>query len=117
MPERYDWAVKFELEARQMRLAGDFKPLVNYEQLGPAAMLSVPTRDHYLPLLYVIATRRQSDNTPFPVEGIDGGSISMLSVCVGSVEATRREFCYEENDISWMLFKRGLRRPRHYSVH
>jgi 4,5-DOPA dioxygenase extradiol len=46
-------------------------------------MLSVPTPDHYLPLLYVIATRQQGENISFPVEGVDGGSISMLSVCVG----------------------------------
>jgi len=42
LSEPYDWAVKFELEARQMMLAGDFKPLVEYEKLGKAAMLSVP---------------------------------------------------------------------------
>ena len=71
-----------------MILAGDFKPLVDYEKLGPAAMLSVPTPDHYLPLLYVIATRQQGENITFPVEGFDGGSISMLSVRVGRREAT-----------------------------
>jgi 4,5-DOPA dioxygenase extradiol len=87
MPEPYDWAVKFESEARQMMLGGDFEPLVNYEKLGPAAKLSIPTPDHYLPLLYVIATRQQGENITFPVEGVDGGSISMLSVCVGSAEA------------------------------
>lgn len=80
--EPYDWAVKFEQEARQMMLAGDFKSLVNYEKLGPAAMLSVPTPDHYLPLLYVIATQQQDEKITFPIEGIDGGSISMLSVYV-----------------------------------
>lgn len=82
-PEPYDWAVKFELEARQMILAGDFKPLIHYEKLGPEAMLCIPTPDHYLPLLYVIAARQQGESITFPVEGIDGGSISMLSVCVG----------------------------------
>ena len=88
MPEPYDWAVKFELEARQMMLAGDFKRLVDYDQLGPAAMLSIPTPDHYLPLLYVVATRQPGESITFPVEGVDGGSISMLSVCVGSREPT-----------------------------
>ena len=57
-----------------------------YEKLGPAAMLSVPTPDHYLPLLYVIATRQPGEIITFPVEGVDGGSISMLSVNVGSGE-------------------------------
>jgi len=39
--------------------------------------------DHYLPLLYVIGTRQQGDSISFPVERVDGGSISMLSVQVG----------------------------------
>jgi 4,5-DOPA dioxygenase extradiol len=46
-------------------------------------MLSIPTPDHYLPLLYVLATRQNRELTSFPVEGVDGGSISMLSVQIG----------------------------------
>ncbi|MGD9729645.1 MAG: 4,5-DOPA dioxygenase extradiol [Nitrospiraceae bacterium] len=88
LPEPYDWAVKFEREARQLMLAGDAESLVNYDQLGPAAKLSIPTPDHYLPLLYVIATRQQDDGITFPIEGVDGGSISMLSVRVGRAGAT-----------------------------
>jgi 4,5-DOPA dioxygenase extradiol len=78
----YDWAVKFEEEARQMMLAGEFDPLVEYEKLGAAARLSIPTPHHYLPLLYVLGTRQQGDSISFPVEGVDGGSVSMLSVMV-----------------------------------
>ncbi len=47
------------------------------------ATLSVPTPDHYLPLLYVIAQMREGEQVSFPVEGFDGGSVSMLSVQVG----------------------------------
>ena len=46
-------------------------------------MLSIPTPDHYLPLLYVLATKQQGDSVAFPVEGVDGGSISMLAVQLG----------------------------------
>ena len=42
-----------------MMLAEEYKPLINYEKLGPEAMLSIPTPDHYFPLLYVIASRQQ----------------------------------------------------------
>lgn len=88
LQEPYDWAVRFEAEARQMMLAGEFKPLIHYEDLGPAARLSVPTPDHYLPLLYVLATMQRREGITFPVEGVDGGSISMLSVCVGGARVT-----------------------------
>ncbi len=81
--EPFDWAVKFEEQVRAMLLAGDHEPLLNYERLGRDAMLSIPTPDHYLPLLYVIAARQAADPVAFPVEGVDGGSISMLSVKIG----------------------------------
>jgi 4,5-DOPA dioxygenase extradiol len=80
VPDPYDWAVRFESEARGLLLAGDHKPLVDYESMGREALLSIPTPDHYLPLLYVIGTRQQHDSISFPVEGVDGGSISMLAV-------------------------------------
>ena len=83
MPDPYDWAIRFESEAKQMMLAGEYSPLIHYEKLGREATLSIPTPDHYLPLLYVLATRQGSELVTFPVEGVDGGSISMLSVQVG----------------------------------
>jgi 4,5-DOPA dioxygenase extradiol len=55
----------------------------NYERLGRDARLSIPTPDHYLRLLYEIASRQEQDAVSFPVEGLDGGSISMLSVMIG----------------------------------
>jgi 4,5-DOPA dioxygenase extradiol len=64
-------------------LAGEYKPLIDYEKLGREALLSIPTPDHFLPLLYVIATRQQGELITFPVEGVDGGSISVLSLRVG----------------------------------
>ncbi len=83
MPDPYDWAVRFEAEARGLLLAGDARPLIGYDALGHDARLAIPTPDHYLPLLYVVGTRQTGDLITFPVEGIEGGSISMLSVQVG----------------------------------
>jgi len=81
--EPYDWAVRFERRARELMLAGDHAPLADYQSMGEDAMLSSPTPDHFLPLLYVLATQGDDDAVTFPVEGFDGGSISMLSVRVG----------------------------------
>ncbi|HEV2913194.1 MAG TPA: 4,5-DOPA dioxygenase extradiol [Pyrinomonadaceae bacterium] len=81
--EPLDWAVRFETQARQLLLDGDDAPLVAYEALGRDAQLSAPTPDHYLPLLYVIALRREGEQVTFPVEGFDGGSVSMLTVRIG----------------------------------
>lgn len=83
MPEPYDWAVRFEHAARQMILAGEHDSLIHYEQMGKDAMLSIPTPDHYLPLLYILGASEKHEKVRFPVEGVDGGSISMLTVQVG----------------------------------
>jgi 4,5-DOPA dioxygenase extradiol len=79
----YDWALRFDGLARELMAQGDFAPLVDYESLGRDALLSAPTPDHYLPLLYVIAQRQTHEPVSFPVAGFDGGSISMLSVRIG----------------------------------
>jgi 4,5-DOPA dioxygenase extradiol len=81
--EPFDWAVRFEDVVRQCLGSGDHGPLVAYESLGGDALLSVPTPEHYLPLLYVIALARPGEPVTFPTEGVDGGSVSMLSVQVG----------------------------------
>jgi len=79
----FAWATRFEQRVRDCVLARDHQPLIEYESLGDDAALSVPTPEHYLPLLDVLGTRRLDDATAFPVEGMDGGSISMLCVRVG----------------------------------
>jgi 4,5-DOPA dioxygenase extradiol len=80
----FDWALRFEEKARELMLAGDHGPLVEYESLGRDAMLAAPTPDHYLPLLYILALQREGDEISFPVEGFDGGSISMTTVRIGA---------------------------------
>ena len=81
--EPFDWAVRFERTVRDSLTAGDHAPLIAYETLGRDAHLSAPTPDHYLPLLYVAGAADASDQASFPIEGVDGGSISMLSVRLG----------------------------------
>jgi len=81
--EPFDWALRFEAQARALIEAGDHQPLIDYESLGRDAMLAAPTPDHYLPLLYVLGARRPGEAATFPIDGIDGGSVSMLAVRLG----------------------------------
>jgi 4,5-DOPA dioxygenase extradiol len=81
--EPLDWAVRFEARARELVCAGTHERLIAYESLGPDTMLAAPTPDHYLPLLYVIALQRDGEHVSFPVEGFDGGSVSMLTIRIG----------------------------------
>lgn len=82
-PAPYDWALSFEHRVRELLLRNETAPLLDYKsKLGQEALLAVPTPEHYLPLLYVIGTNA-SEPISFPVEGVDGRSISMLAVQVG----------------------------------
>jgi len=79
----YAWASAFEQRARDLLLTGSHGPLIAFTGLGPEAALSIPTPDHYLPLLYVLGAALPDESPAFPVSGIEGGSISMLAVQCG----------------------------------
>lgn len=80
--KRFDWAEEFDILASKLILKGDHQPLIAYDTLGHAAALSIPTPDHYLPLLYILGLQGTDDEVSFPIEGIAHGSISMRSVLV-----------------------------------
>lgn len=81
--EPYDWALRFEQTVRRAFEEGREADLAGYEGMGPDARLSAPTPEHFLPLLYVAAIRRPGEPVSYPVEGIDGGSVSMLALRLG----------------------------------
>ena len=75
--------IRFEARAKDLILARKFASLIDYEELGSDATLSIPTPDHYLPLLYVLSTGQATETAGFPINGVDGGSISVLTVKIG----------------------------------
>jgi len=79
----FPWAIEFEEVARGLLDRHDHEPLIAYETMGRNAELSIPTPGHYLPFLYAISLCRGGERVTYPVEGFDGGSISMLSVQIG----------------------------------
>jgi 4,5-DOPA dioxygenase extradiol len=76
----YDWATRFEQHAKKFLTEKNHQALIDYDQLGQDAALSIPTPEHYLPLLYIMGAQRDGDQVQFPIEGIELGSISMLSI-------------------------------------
>lgn len=83
-PDGYDWAVRFNDEVKKRIRARDDAALVAYETLGPEARLAVPTPEHYLPLLYVLALRDDADDVAFFNDETVLGSVSMTSLVIGS---------------------------------
>jgi 4,5-DOPA dioxygenase extradiol len=79
----YDWAARFNEKVRGYLVARDHGPLIDYATRGEDARLCVPTPDHYLPLLYVIAQQDENETISLTIDGIEFGSIGMLTVMVG----------------------------------
>ena len=76
------WAVEFDAASADAIVKQDLQALVDYRSL-PGAALSVPTPEHYWPLLYVLASRHADDRLQFFNERFDMGSISMRSLLLG----------------------------------
>jgi 4,5-DOPA dioxygenase extradiol len=81
--EPYPWAIEFDRLTETLMVTGDHDRLVNYQTLGKSANLSVPTNEHYLPLLYILALQQPNESLTFFAEGLTLGSISMRSVMIG----------------------------------
>lgn len=79
----YDWAARFEERVRALIAARAHAALVDYETLGEDARRSIPTPEHYLPLLYCLALQDEREEVAFPVDGIELGSVSMLAAVIG----------------------------------
>jgi 4,5-DOPA dioxygenase extradiol len=79
----YDWAERFNQQVRAYIEAGEHAPLIAYESLGEDARASIPTPEHYLPLLYVLGAQAPGDKVSFVTDGIELGSISMLTCVIG----------------------------------
>ena len=76
----YDWANEANTKIKGLIENGDFAALINYEKLGSAFKLAIPTPEHYLPLLYILALQRKQEAISFFNDKAIGGSISMTSV-------------------------------------
>ncbi|MBN2701306.1 MAG: 4,5-DOPA dioxygenase extradiol [Methylohalobius sp. ZOD2] len=79
----YDWAVAFDERVKELILSGDHESLIHYERLGESALRSVPTPEHFLPLLYILALHDPKEAVTFFAEKVTLGSISMRSLMLG----------------------------------
>jgi 4,5-DOPA dioxygenase extradiol len=77
------WAEEFDAWIADAIMRRDQDSLVGYESAGAIARLSVPTNEHYLPLLYAAAMSDSDDPVSFTHTGVDMASMSMRCVRFG----------------------------------
>ncbi len=78
----YDWALEFDEVSKKLIDDGNHQALIDYKKLGHAAQLSIPTPDHYWPLLYTLALQEPGESVNFFAEGHTHKSISMRSLII-----------------------------------
>ncbi|MBU3575086.1 4,5-DOPA dioxygenase extradiol [Polynucleobacter sp. UK-Mo-2m-Kol15] len=78
----YPWAKKFNDFFISEMKASHHQTLIDWEQLGDAAHLSIPTPEHYWPALYVLGLQEQGETPKVLVDGIEMSSISMLTFSI-----------------------------------
>jgi 4,5-DOPA dioxygenase extradiol len=79
----YDWAIQANDIFRRLITKGDNSAMINYQSLGKEVGLSVPTPDHFLPLLYALALRTDDEPVTFFNDRAVMGSLTMTSVRIG----------------------------------
>lgn len=75
----YDWALEANDKMKQYILAGDVQPLINFRSQGKRFDLSIPTPEHYLPMLYALALKQQNESVNIFNDKAVGGSLTMTS--------------------------------------
>jgi 4,5-DOPA dioxygenase extradiol len=79
----YDWAVEFDTWVAGKIASGDYGALANYEQIGTAGKLAVPTTDHYIPMLYTLGLADGREEIRQVYESVEYGGMSMRTFQVG----------------------------------
>jgi 4,5-DOPA dioxygenase extradiol len=79
----YDWAVEFDEQVKSNLLNRNHEALLDFHHLTPAAVLSAPTLDHYMPMIFAIALQGKGDDLTFTYEGFQNASVSMRCFKIG----------------------------------
>ncbi len=83
-PFGFDWALEASALFKRLIDGNRHQELADYPSLGPAVQLAVPTPEHYLPLLYALALKQESETVTYFNDQAVGGSLTMTSLIIDS---------------------------------
>ena len=76
----YDWAIEARETVNNYLLEGNFQPLIDFETQSRALQLAIPTPEHYLPLIYTLGLKEESEELTLFNDKLLAGSLSMTSM-------------------------------------
>lgn len=80
----FDWAMDVNQKVKDWILKEDFKSLIQIRNHGKEFEWAIPTAEHYLPLLYTLGTKLNSDQISFLNDKPVAGALTMTSVKLDS---------------------------------
>lgn len=78
----YDWALEAGDKMKKLILNGGHQQLIDYKSQGTAFNLAIPTAEHFLPLLYILALKENNESVELFNDKAVAGSLSMTSVII-----------------------------------
>jgi len=78
----YDWAFELNDIFKNKILNRDHHALTDYSRIHDAARLAIPTPEHYIPLLYILALQKKDEEVRFFNDKVIAGSLSMTSLVI-----------------------------------
>lgn len=79
----FDWAIEANDTFKKLIQERNHQALMDYQKLGKFATLSIPTPDHYYPLIYTLGLSTENDTIQLFNDQLVGGSLNMTSVQFG----------------------------------
>jgi 4,5-DOPA dioxygenase extradiol len=76
----FDWAIEAKEKINSLLMDDNFLPLINYQNQGKEFLLSIPSPDHYLPLIYILGLKEKTEKISLFNDKLLAGSLSMTSV-------------------------------------
>ena len=76
----FDWALQMNNMFKELIGNKTHDKLINYSLLGKEAQLSIPTPEHYLPLIYSLGLKQQGETISLFNDKLLAGSLSMTSL-------------------------------------
>ena len=80
----YDWAIEANTKLKKLIAENEISQLIDYKTLGREITLSVPTPEHYLPMIYILGLKGEKENVSFFNDKTVMGSVAMTSFKIGS---------------------------------
>lgn len=80
----YDWTREVSIQMKEFMLNGNFQALVKYSANGKNWNMAIPTPEHYLPLLYILALKGDKEKISFFNDKAVAGSLTMTSIMISA---------------------------------